>query len=506
MALWLPRWATDCRRRRKPEVAADRPLALYEMQRSAHRLVACDEGAANLGLHAGQSLSDARALVPDLIAEPFDREGTIAVFADLADWHADTSPRVEVHQATDAYGDLMVDIKGVAHLFGGEAALLERCLSRLRAMGIAAEGAIADTAGAAWAFARHGGGIIAGEETETRLAGLPMAALRLPPETVFGLAQMGLKRVGQLYGRDRGGLKARFGTGLLLRLDQALGLADERLDPRLPAPDHHAERRFGEPIVLFDDVLLTIADLSLKLAGELEAARQGAQTFHLYLFRVDHRVMHVPVNAATATRDPAHMARLFANRLERVSASFDAGFGIDMIRLGASSLTPLTEAQLDMAEGEGAATGLDRLVDRMVSRIGPEAALRSKFVDTHIPEKAVRLEPMVARTPDDPGARPDARLPRPVRLLPTPEPIEVLAEIPDGPPARMVWRRQTIRLVRTLGPERIGVEWWNPGTEALTRDYFVAEDEEGRRFWLFREGLYGTETVRPRWFLHGFFA
>jgi protein ImuB len=69
----------------------------------------------------------------------------------------------------------------------------------------------------------------------------------------------------------------------------------------------------------------------------------------------------------------------------------------------------------------------------------------------------------------------------------------------------MVWRRVTYRFVKASGPERIGVEWWRPGEGALTRDYFVAEDDGGRRFWVFREGFY-HETGEPRWFLHGFFS
>jgi hypothetical protein len=39
----------------------------------------------------------------------------------------------------------------------------------------------------------------------------------------------------------------------------------------------------------------------------------------------------------------------------------------------------------------------------------------------------------------------------------------------------------------------------------LTRDYFIAEDQDGRRFWLFRQSLY-RPGGSPRWFLHGFFA
>jgi protein ImuB len=334
---------------------------------------------------------------------------------------------------------------------------------------------------------------------------------------------MGLKRVGQLYGRDRKALQARFGASLITRLDQALGYLEERVTPRIPIAERYAERRYAEPIGLIDDVLMTTRDLAIQLSLRLEAEGLGAQSFHLFLYRVDHKVMSLSVNAARATRDAGHIARLFANRAERLVGEYDAGFGIDMIRLAASSVSEVNAAQIGAFETRDGAEDLDRLYDRMTSRLGPLAVVRSKFVNTHIPERAVKLEPVVARTPDDPEAKPDPTLPRPLRLLPAPEPIAVtLAEVPDGPPPGMIWRRVSYRFVKVSGPERIGVEWWTlaqpvpstgdggwslePGEETdLTRDYFIAEDEAGRRFWLFREGLY-RQGISPRWFLHGFFA
>jgi protein ImuB len=102
---------------------------------------------------------------------------------------------------------------------------------------------------------------------------------------------------------------------------------------------------------------------------------------------------------------------------------------------------------------------------------------------------------------------------RPLRLFERPEQIKVIAEVPDGPPARFVWRRATHAVVRTEGPERVAMEWWRAGSATLTRDYFRVEDEEGLRFWLYRDGLYDREIeqqegkpVQPNWFMHGLFA
>ena len=361
------------------------------------RLVALDAAAAAAGLFVGQSLSDARAICPELEVREIDRAFTAHVFADFADWHSNASPLVAVLTDAEAYGDLVLDISGVSHLFGGERAMLGQLVARLEALGFAVSGAIAASVGAAWALAHFSPGEIVGPDAAAALAPLPVAALRLAPGLVASLNQMGLKQIGQLYGRDRRALAARFGAELGLRLDQARGAIEERPTPRLPLAERHVERRFAEPIGLIDDVLLTARDLAVELALKLEGEGLGAQAFHLFLYRVDHKMMMLSVNAARATRDPSHVARLFMHRAERLEGEYDAGFGIDMIRLAAGSVSPLDEVQAGLlSAGDGVAT-LERLYDRMTSRLGPLAVLRTGFVDSHIPERAVRLEPVIAR-------------------------------------------------------------------------------------------------------------
>ena len=512
-----------------------RPLALWERQKGAMRLVAVDAAATGRGLHPGQNLSDARALVPDLETREIDHGCIAHMFGQFADWHSNASPLVAIHADIFPYGDLVLDIAGVSHLFGGETAMLKLLLQRLRTRGFTVHGAIADTVGAAWALAHFRPGIVPPGEQLAALADLPVVALRLADEQVAGLNQLGLKTIGQLHGQPRKSLQAQFGTSLLLRLDQATGLVRERIVPRLPAVEHFADRRFADPIGYMDDVLMTARDLAIRLAIRLQQEQLGAQTFHLFLYRVDHQVIPLAVNAGRPTRDADHIARLFAHRSERLAGEYDPGFGIDMIRLAATSLAPLADTQVGAFETDDGARDLNALYDRISNRLGPHSVTRSKFVDTHIPEQAVRLEPVIARTPDDPAALPDSALPRPLRLLPQPEPINVVAEIPLGPPMRITWRNIGYRILRASGPERIEAEWWRsgrhlelllppredkplkPGEEKphvtslrpykpseLTRDYYVVEDEGGRRFWVFRLGLYGDDN-NPTWFLHGLF-
>lgn len=512
------------------------------------RLAAVDAAATEAKLAPGQNLSDARALVPNLEVREIDHASIEHVFADFADWHSNASPIVSVLTDTAAYGDLVLDITGVAHLFGGEQKMLEFLLHRLRALGFSVLGAIADTIGSAWALAHFRPGIVAPGGHREALAELPVVALRLDDAQVAGLNQMGLKRIGQLYDRPRKALQARFGLSLLTRLDQALGVIEERVTPRIPVAEHYAEQRFAEPIGYMDDVLMSARDLAIQLGLRLEAEELGAQTFHLFLYRVDHKVITLSINAGRATRDPNHIAQLFVQRSERLAGEYDAGFGIDMIRLAATSVSEVPSTQIGAFETDDGTRDLDRLYDRMSNRLGPLALTRSKFVNTHIPEQAVKLEPVVARTEDDPAATPDKELLRPLRLLPSPEPIGVVAEVPHGPPMHMTWRRIAYRILKASGPERIEAEWWRSGKHlnlllppqprekrgdprddskdkkkptpekeehvsklapfdpmTAVRDYYVIEDDGGRRFWIFRIGLYGAAEA-PRWFLHGFFS
>jgi protein ImuB len=529
LVIFLPRWATDFLKRRDPGLATSgRPLILYEKHKSAMRIAALDEAASRLGLRLGQALSDARAQLPSIDAREIDHLLLEGAFTDFADWHSYASPMVSVLTDSTPYGDLVLDITGVSHLFGGEEQMLATVTRKLQALGFAVRAAIAPTVGAAWAIAHFGREpVVATGSMAEAIALLPVAALRLADEQVAGLSQLGLKLVGQLYDRDRKALQARLGASLIRRLDQALGYLEERVTPRLPPVERFVERRFADPIGLMDDVLMCAHDLAVSLSVRLENEGIGARSFHLFIYRVDHKVMTLSVNSGRPTRDADHIGRLFTNRAERLQGDYDAGFGIDMVRLAASSVCELEATQVGAFEIDTGAQNLDRLYDRITSRLGPLAVLRPKFIDTHVPEQAVKLEPAIAAT--DHGVAIQIDLRRPLRLLAQPEPVTIIAQIPDGPPARMTWRRIGYRFVKASGPERIAAEWWTGSqipilTKAtedfaikeglperyfdegkVLRDYYVAEDEGGRRFWIFREGLYGN-GFDPSWYLHGLFA
>src|SRR3569833_2385319 len=150
LMLHLPRWATDCLKRADASLAqSTKHLVLWEKQHGAMRVVALDDRASAEGLTVGQSLSVARALVPNMDAREFDPDFTDQVFADFADWHSNASPIVSVVTDQSRHGDLCLDITGVSHLFSGERAMMSQLTSRLDSLGYSVAGAVGSTIGAA---------------------------------------------------------------------------------------------------------------------------------------------------------------------------------------------------------------------------------------------------------------------------------------------------------------------------------------------------------------------
>ena len=489
------------------EGGASQPLALLITERGTRRLHALDAAARALGLFAGQKAADAAALVPEVQTADADPDGDAAALEALCDWCVRFSPAV----AIDAPDGLLMDIEGVSHLWGGEAAMLDDLIARLAANGIPARGAVADTAGAAWAVARHTspskgkGTIIPPGAQVAFLAPLPITALRLDATSAAQLPRLGLTRIERLLGLPRAQLTRRFGPTVVLRLDQALGHADEALVFRRPATPWFDRLAFAEPISVLDDLVRVAGDIATRLCERLRTEGRGARRFELVYHRLDGKAFPVQVGLSALGRDARPLTRLFAPKLETI----DPGFGIEVVTLSAEGVEIMSAAQhsLDNSRAAMAEEGLAALVDRLANRLGEDAVWRAEVFESHVPERAVRAAPAIS-TPAPAGW--DPRKPRPIRLFPHPEPIAAVAELPDEPPVAFTWRGQRHRVRLSEGPERIAEEWWRKPIDKVgtgfVRDYYRVEDEDGARFWLFRAGLYGDADHPPRWWLHGVFA
>jgi protein ImuB len=323
---------------------------------------------------------------------------------------------------------------------------------------------------------------------------LPISALRLEPELRATLRRLGLHLVGQLAGLPRTALLTRFGASLALRLDRLLGQAEEEFVPLRETRDFTVRIGWPEPIGRHEDIVAAMEHLLAHLCRELEQVQAGVRRLALDLYRVDGKVARLAVGTSRPVREPRHLLRLLTLELE----GLDLGFGVEFMLLEGRETVPLQPAQADLVADAGEVE-LDRLIDQLVQRLGVAQVVRLQPVDSHLPERAQILVPASALLAPRPWL---ARRPRPLRLLPRPEPIAAVAAVPDGPPLRLM--RQ--RVVAAAGPERILPEWWRPeDVLARDRDYYRVAVEDGRSFWVFREGLYG-EPERPDWRVQGRFA
>ncbi len=481
-------------------------LAISGKRGNVEELVAVSAAAERLGLRPGMALAQARAMHALFPVVPEDPGADRKLLERIAQACERYTPLV----ALDAPDGILLDVAGCAHLFGGEQNLLDDLTARIADFGFTLRAAVASTIGAAIAASRHSAAAIVAPGTERAfLAPLPIAALRLSADTVAALARVGLKQIGDLLDLPRPPLTARFGPELLRNLDRALGREPEPLRPRSPIAPYLAEQRFAEPIAREEDVLQVIGKLAARLKPMLERRGEGARTIELLLFRTDGVVRRIAVATSRPMRDPAGIRALFRERLNRLADALDPGFGFDLARLGVLRSEPLAAVQIDLG-AEALTDDIDSLVDRLIARLGAHRVTRIVAQDAHLPELAALRVPAQAALAENGWAafrafRIAADLaPRPPRLLLKPEPIEAIAAVPDGPPVRFRWRRALHEVVAAEGPERIECTWWTEDGGG-TRDYFRVEDQAGRRFWLFRAGLYRSIPA-PSWFLHGMFA
>ena len=528
--------AGGVRRRLRAGPGPDEPLVTVAKVRGAQRVTAADAAAAARGLRPGLALADARALCPAVLVAEADPEADAALMGAVVDWCRRFTPLA----APDGEDGAVLDIGGASHLFGGEAGLVEALVSGLRRQGLAARAAVASTPEAAWALARFGAASVAGFGTE------PVAPTPLEP----GFGPLARRPAGRRGGaaarpRNRGGPRPRRaragrrppgpsprprrgpvrrrGAGAARRADGARQGPD-RAALRGPAACV-AERRFAGGLAEMEQIEAALLPLCRHLCAALARQGQGARRVAASFFRVDGAVKHLALGTSRPTREPEALLALFREKLAAIGEDgLDTGYGFDLIRLAVTEAERLDARQEDLA-GDDPARSRDAamadLADRLGARLGLRRVLRLAPHDTHVPECAVVALPAARGAPRGPaavkaaqdaardaardGAR-DEALCRPIRLFERPERIDTIASVPDGPPLRFRWRRVLHEVAAIEGPERIAPEWWT-GAAELTRDYFRAEDRDGRRFWLYREGLFGgRETDEPRWYLHGLFG
>lgn len=527
------------------------------MEAGPHGLhvAAANKAACAIGLTEGLAFTDAKARAPNLRHQDIDRVADAKALEALATWMIRFAPLV----AIDGRDGVMMETTGCDHLYGGETAMMREVANILTREQIPHHIGLASTQVAAAALARGASGQILPEGSEKDgLADLSISLLRLSNEAETLLRRFGLNRIGQLYDINRKALARRFQSkssadAVLLKLDQALGYRRDPLKPLRPAPAKRVELKCPEPIATSKAIAIGLEDLTAKLCTDLKRFGQGARHFILIAYRSDGTLVSVDISTARPVNTSNHIIRLFNERLDGI----DPGYGIDLLMLEASRTGPMDESAIalsgDLAARDTDPVALSALADRITAKLGEGVVKVTAFQASHRPDRAEQKCTFQGNLPKRPAFNTQAG-PRPLRILRQPEHVQVLAEVPEGPPLRFVWRRVARKVVKADGPERIAPEWWmytapppaaapqedaprkwltpkfDPRADAAliaktrsdfeqmqtaetvknlprARDYYRVEDEMGRRYWVFREGLYKDgRGGPPGWYVHGLFA
>jgi protein ImuB len=464
-AILLPDLALDAVRRSGAD--PDSPIALIDGPPQRRIVQSCSLRAREAGVHAGQALAAARALLPNLIALPDDPRRTEGLRDLIVAWAYGYSGDV-AWLGDDA---LVLEVGGSLGLFGPWTDFERRLRRDLVALGVTHRIALAPLPRAACVFAgcRDGFGVTSDAAMRQALRRVPLSLARLPDVSL--LASMGLRTLGEVLDLPRAGLARRCGENFVQGLDRLIGSLPDPL-PRYRPPD-----RF-EAKIEFDAELRSMEGLQFplkRLIGDLclfLAARDGGVDTIEIGFEHDERApTSITMRSPAPERDAAQWLNLVRLRLERLQLPAPV-CGVQLVANELPPFVPIARNLFDVAAT--AALTWPQLVARLEARLG-DGAVRTFY-------PAADHRPEAAFTTDAPASGRIFTGPRPVWLLPKPIPL----------------RDRAPRIV--AGPERIESGWWD-GRQA-SRDYYVLETSVGQKAWAFRP----AGAIDGPWLLHGWFA
>jgi protein ImuB len=459
-------------------------------------ITAVNKIAEQKGIYTGMVLADARAIHPEL-HKADERPGLISKLLNrIAEWCIRFTPVA----AVDPLGGIILDASGCTHLWGDDKQYITDIIKRIQAKGFTAKAAIADTIGAAWAFARyrqHSCVIKPGKHIDALLP-LPIHYLRIESSIVQQLNKLGIHHVKDLVAMQRTSIRRRFGNTVLQRINEAFGTAAEFIIPVQPPQPYYERLPCIEPVCRIEGIEIALQQLLDQLCNRLRKEGKGARTLCFKGYRVDGREVDVNISTTAPTCHIKHLFKLFEQKL----SSLEPGLGIELFILEAPIVEDYTPAQEMIWKESGGVNDnrVTELIDRIISKYGVVSIERYLPDEHYLPERSFKVATTLQ---EQPSTEWKADRLRPIRLLPSPEYIDVTAPIPDYPPMMFRHKGKLHKIIKADGPERIEQEWWLE--DGRHRDYYVVEDEEGCRYWLFRLGHYDVAKTF-KWFLHGYFA
>ena len=472
------------------------PFVLASSDHGRMKITQVSALAKRKGIYVGMAVADARIILPCI--EVLDDKPELAnkLLKKISLWCIRYTPIISI----DSFDGLLLDISGCAHLWGNEKNYLKDIISKLRSFGYHIRAAIADTIGAAWAISRYGKiqAIIKSGEQASAITNLPPEALRLSMYTLERLHKLGLYTIGSFMNMPRSVLRRRFGQQLLLRLDEALGHEEENFQSVIPIEAYHESLPSLEPIKTRPGIEIALQRLLEILCNRLQHEAKGLHSATFKGYRIDNEIERIDIVTNHPSNNVHHLFNLFEIKI----GTIEPALGIELFTLEASRVEDIITLQQTFwaANSSLESKEIAELLDCLQSKFGNNILRRYLPDEHHLPERSVKPATSLTEKPSIPW--PTNKL-RPIRLLKEPKHIEVTAPIPDYPPMNFRYEGKLYKVKKADACERIEAEWWL--SNELHRDYYVVEDEEGKRYWLFRSGHYNDQE-KPAWFIHGFFA
>lgn len=494
LAIWFPYLITDWMIIRNPELK-DIAFAVITQERNRQIIVHVSPLARQQGLHAGMLMADARIILPNLQTFKHNPQTQHKLLNELAQRCIKYSPQVSIDEAQG----LFLNTFGCTHLWNDEKHYILDIVNHLKKLGYQAKVCIADTMATAWAVAHYGKDKIIAQNQQTQaILELPPKALRLNEVILQRLNKLGFETISSFINIEPSTLRRRFGDEIVKKLNQATGSQPESFITIDEINPYQQRLPSLEPINTNKGVEIAIENLLEHLCLRLKKEDLGIRSATLKCYRVDGKLQQISIGTNQATINIKHLFRLFELKINQIKP----GLGIELFVLEADNVEELTQEQktIWLEEGESSLSEINELLDFISIRAGKNAIRRYLPQQHHWPENSIKATTDLNLIPENEWP---VSKPRPTVLLNQPEPITVTAPIPDYPPMNFIYKGESHRIAKADGPERIEREWWLESGEH--RDYYYVEDENGKRYWLFRLGHY-SEKSSTKWFIHGFFA
>jgi protein ImuB len=460
----LPSLALDGILRRRP---TDDPLVLVDGPVNARTIVSANDAARAAGLHVGQRLSAAQALLSQFEATPYDRES-------VGRWHqflAAVAYRYSSEVSLLPHA-IVLEVSKSMGLFGPWPRLESMLRADLTDLGFRHRLAAAPTAHAAHVLTTvsDGQAVLTADTLRNALQRVPIAKSRLPANAVTALPSMGIRTLGQVLALPRDGLRRRFGVELLAALDRLMGDLPSGLDLFRPPDTFDLRIELTHEVENQSALIFPVRRMVDDLAAYLAGRDGGVQRFMLRLEHRENRFTDVPVGLLAAERDGAMLFEFARGRLDQLALPEP----VLALRLIARDLPAFVPAGRDLFDERPAnALPIEQLRERLRARLGDGAVYRLGSTQDPRPERA--------QHPATADETPIEAHPRPTWLLQRPVPLR------GGEPTILA------------GPERVETGWWDGGE--VCRDYYVIETSLGQEAWAFCPP---DETTG--WMIHGWFA